>query len=143
MSPPLTAADLTLMPKLQHLDAAGLQVIADLIVKSVFATLPDIIDPPAGKTGYCTEQRADYKNQRCAHKTYRKAYSCAHHKANGKVSAELIRSADVRKYLLTRVYLRLFCFAVLKRGEVLAVFYLLLIAVRPKAGKNVSKNHYQ
>lgn len=40
------AADLTLMPKLQHLDAAGLSVIADLIVKSVFATLPDIIDPP-------------------------------------------------------------------------------------------------
>jgi AcrR family transcriptional regulator len=29
------AADLTLMPKLQHLDAAGLSVIADLIVKGV------------------------------------------------------------------------------------------------------------
>ena len=41
------AADLTLMPKLQHLDAEGLHVMADLIVKSVFATLPDIIDPPA------------------------------------------------------------------------------------------------
>ena len=33
--------------KLQHLDIAGLSVMADLIVKSVFATLPDIIDPPA------------------------------------------------------------------------------------------------
>lgn len=41
------AADLSLMPKLQHLDIAGLSVMADLIVKSVFATLPDIIDPPA------------------------------------------------------------------------------------------------
>lgn len=41
------AADLTFMPKLQHLDAEGLHVMADLIVKSVFATLPDIIDPPA------------------------------------------------------------------------------------------------
>jgi hypothetical protein len=41
------AADLALMPKLQHLDLAGLNVMADLIVKSVFATLPDIIDPPA------------------------------------------------------------------------------------------------
>jgi hypothetical protein len=40
------AADLSLMPKLQHLDMAGLSVMADLIVKSVFATLPDIIDPP-------------------------------------------------------------------------------------------------
>ena len=41
------AADLALMPKLQHLDLAALGVMADLIVKSVFATLPDIIDPPA------------------------------------------------------------------------------------------------
>jgi AcrR family transcriptional regulator len=41
------AADLTLMPKLQHLNIADLTVMADLIVKSVFATLPDIIDPPA------------------------------------------------------------------------------------------------
>lgn len=41
------AADLSLMPKLQHLDIAALSVMADLIVKSVFATLPDIIDPPA------------------------------------------------------------------------------------------------
>ena len=41
------ASDLSLMPKLQHLDIAGLSVVADLIVKSVFATLPDIIDPPA------------------------------------------------------------------------------------------------
>jgi hypothetical protein len=41
------AADLSLMPKLQHLGIADLSVMADLIVKSVFATLPDIIDPPA------------------------------------------------------------------------------------------------
>ncbi|MGY2293241.1 TetR family transcriptional regulator [Pseudomonas sp. SDO528_S397] len=39
------SADLALMPKLQHLDANDLQVMADLIVKSVFATLPDIIGP--------------------------------------------------------------------------------------------------
>ncbi|KAF0862635.1 TetR family transcriptional regulator [Pseudomonas sp. LD120] len=41
------ASDLTRMPKLQHLNAADLGVMADLIVKSVFATLPDIIDPAA------------------------------------------------------------------------------------------------
>ncbi|KTC36085.1 MAG: TetR family transcriptional regulator [Pseudomonas sp.] len=40
------AADLALMPKLQHLNAADFSVMADLVVKSVFATLPDIIDPP-------------------------------------------------------------------------------------------------
>ena len=41
------AADLGSKPKLQHLDHAGLTVIADLVVKSVFAALPDVIDPPA------------------------------------------------------------------------------------------------
>jgi len=41
------AADLGSKPKLQHLDHAGLPVIADLVVKSVFAALPDVIDPPA------------------------------------------------------------------------------------------------
>lgn len=41
------ATDLGLMPKLDHLGPAGLAVMADLIVKSVFATLPDIIDPPS------------------------------------------------------------------------------------------------
>ncbi|WQG59096.1 TetR family transcriptional regulator [Pseudomonas sp. RTB3] len=46
-SPADLAADLTRMPKLAHLQADGLHVMADLIVKSVFATLPDIIDPPA------------------------------------------------------------------------------------------------
>ena len=35
------AADLTLMPKLQHLDPEGLHVMADLIVKSVFAQCTD------------------------------------------------------------------------------------------------------
>ena len=39
------AADLTLMPKLQHLSHDSLTVMADLVVKSVFATLPEIIDP--------------------------------------------------------------------------------------------------
>ncbi|MEB0040995.1 MULTISPECIES: TetR family transcriptional regulator [unclassified Pseudomonas] len=41
------AADLALMPKLQHLDADDLSVMADLVVKSVFAMLPELIDPPA------------------------------------------------------------------------------------------------
>ncbi len=40
-------ADLSLMPKQQHLDQAALTVIADLVVKTVFATLPELIDPPA------------------------------------------------------------------------------------------------
>jgi AcrR family transcriptional regulator len=41
------AADLGKMPKWQHLDPASLSVIADLVVKSVFAMLPELIDPPA------------------------------------------------------------------------------------------------
>ena len=41
------ATDLTLMPKLQHLGHDSLTVMADLVVKSVFATLPEIIDPAA------------------------------------------------------------------------------------------------
>ncbi|RJG13274.1 TetR family transcriptional regulator [Pseudomonas cavernicola] len=40
-------ADLASMPKLQHLDPSAQAVIADLVVKTVFATLPELIDPPA------------------------------------------------------------------------------------------------
>jgi AcrR family transcriptional regulator len=40
------AADMALMPRWQHLDATALAVLADLVVKSVFATLPELIDPP-------------------------------------------------------------------------------------------------
>jgi AcrR family transcriptional regulator len=40
------AADMALMPRWQHLDASALAVLADLVVKSVFATLPELIDPP-------------------------------------------------------------------------------------------------
>ncbi|MNF90837.1 hypothetical protein D3C84_734210 [compost metagenome] len=40
-------ADLSQMPKLQHLDRPALDVLADLVVKTVFATLPELIDPPA------------------------------------------------------------------------------------------------
>jgi len=40
------AADMARMPRWQHLDAEALAVIADLVVKSVFATLPELIDPP-------------------------------------------------------------------------------------------------
>jgi len=40
-------ADLSRMPKLQHLDRPALDVLADLVVKTVFATLPELIDPPA------------------------------------------------------------------------------------------------
>jgi len=41
------AADLGRMPKWQHLDSASLAVMADLVVKAVFATLPELIDSPA------------------------------------------------------------------------------------------------
>ncbi|WP_277053045.1 HTH-type transcriptional repressor FabR [Zestomonas thermotolerans] len=41
------AADLRLMNRMPHLDDAALDVLADLIVKTVFATLPELIDPPA------------------------------------------------------------------------------------------------
>ncbi|WP_207882380.1 TetR family transcriptional regulator [Pseudomonas sp. 30_B] len=41
------AADLALLNKLPHLQAQDLDVIADLVVKTVFATLPELIDPPA------------------------------------------------------------------------------------------------
>lgn len=40
------AADMALMPRWQHLDSEALTVLADLVVKSVFATLPELIDPP-------------------------------------------------------------------------------------------------
>lgn len=41
------AADLALLNKMPHLDGAALDVFADLVVKTVFATLPELIDPPA------------------------------------------------------------------------------------------------
>lgn len=41
------AADLALLNKLPHLQARDLDVIADLVVKTVFATLPELIDTPA------------------------------------------------------------------------------------------------
>ncbi len=41
------ATDLGSMPKWQHLSSTSLQVMADLVVKAVFATLPELIDPPA------------------------------------------------------------------------------------------------
>jgi AcrR family transcriptional regulator len=41
------AADLGRMPKWQHLSSPSLAVMADLVVKAVFATLPELIDPPA------------------------------------------------------------------------------------------------
>ena len=40
------ATDLALMPRWQHLDAPALAVMADLVVKTVFATLPELIDTP-------------------------------------------------------------------------------------------------
>ncbi|TDF85203.1 TetR family transcriptional regulator [Pseudomonas sp. H9] len=42
------STDLALMPRWQHLDCAALSVIADLVVKTVFATLPELIDEPTG-----------------------------------------------------------------------------------------------
>lgn len=41
------AKDLALMSRLGHLDERALDVIADLFVKTVFATLPEVVDPPA------------------------------------------------------------------------------------------------
>jgi AcrR family transcriptional regulator len=39
--------DLHLMNRMPELDKTALDVLADLVVKSVFATLPELIDPPA------------------------------------------------------------------------------------------------
>ncbi|MBF7731047.1 TetR family transcriptional regulator [Pseudomonas sp. N040] len=39
--------DLRLMNRMPQLDAAAVDVLADLVVKAVFATLPELIDPPA------------------------------------------------------------------------------------------------
>lgn len=41
------AADLKLMNRMPQLDDAALDVISDLVVKAVFATLPELIDPPS------------------------------------------------------------------------------------------------
>lgn len=41
------AADLKLMDRTPYLDAIALDVVSDLVVKTVFATLPELIDPPA------------------------------------------------------------------------------------------------
>lgn len=40
------AADLKLLNRTPHLDDADLDVVSDLVVKTVFATLPELIDPP-------------------------------------------------------------------------------------------------
>lgn len=40
------ATDLARMPRWQHLDHAALSMMADLVVKTVFATLPELIDSP-------------------------------------------------------------------------------------------------
>ena len=39
--------DLKLMRRLPHLQAEDLDVLADLVIKTVFATLPELVDPPA------------------------------------------------------------------------------------------------
>ena len=41
------AADLKLINRMPQLDDDGLDLVADLVVKTVFATLPELIDPPA------------------------------------------------------------------------------------------------
>ncbi|MBD9426755.1 HTH-type transcriptional repressor FabR [Pseudomonas sp. PDM15] len=40
------AADLKLMNRTPHLDEPALEVVSDLVVKTVFATLPELIDSP-------------------------------------------------------------------------------------------------
>ena len=44
------ATDLARMKRWQHLDSAALTVMVDLVVKTVFATLPELIDSP--EAGY-------------------------------------------------------------------------------------------
>jgi hypothetical protein len=39
-------ADLQLMNRMPHLDVPAIEVVSDLVVKTVFATLPELIDPP-------------------------------------------------------------------------------------------------
>jgi AcrR family transcriptional regulator len=39
------SADLKLMNRMPQLDDAGLDLVSDLVVKTVFATLPELIDP--------------------------------------------------------------------------------------------------
>ena len=39
--------DLQLMNRMPELDTPAIEVLADLVVKAVFATLPELIDPPA------------------------------------------------------------------------------------------------
>ncbi|GLZ85357.1 TetR family transcriptional regulator [Pseudomonas sp. BN414] len=41
------AADLKLINRMPQLDDEGVDLVADLVVKTVFATLPELIDPPA------------------------------------------------------------------------------------------------
>ncbi|UCO97691.1 TetR family transcriptional regulator [Metapseudomonas lalkuanensis] len=41
------AADLRLINRMPQLDEEGVDLVADLVVKTVFATLPELIDPPA------------------------------------------------------------------------------------------------
>ncbi|MDZ5604299.1 TetR family transcriptional regulator [Pseudomonas sp. RP23018S] len=40
------ATDLARMPRWQHINAGALSMMADLVVKTVFATLPELIDSP-------------------------------------------------------------------------------------------------
>lgn len=41
------AADLKLLNRIPHLADDALDIVSDLVVKTVFATLPELIDPPA------------------------------------------------------------------------------------------------
>ncbi|MDD0974327.1 TetR family transcriptional regulator [Pseudomonas fontis] len=50
------ASDLGRMARWQHLDQAALAVMADLVVKTVFATLPELIDPAQLKPGQLSAQ---------------------------------------------------------------------------------------
>jgi hypothetical protein len=40
------ASDLRQMPRLKHLDQMDLDILSDLIVKTVFSSLSDLLDPP-------------------------------------------------------------------------------------------------
>ncbi|MFF7707673.1 TetR family transcriptional regulator [Pseudomonas sp. NPDC007930] len=52
------ATDLASMPRWQHLDRPALEMLADLVVKTVFATLPELLDPEyADATGMSPAQK--------------------------------------------------------------------------------------
>ena len=57
------ATDLARMPRWAHLDTPSLAVMADLVVKTVFATLPELIDSPQDSTSTVLSAQAKIAQQ--------------------------------------------------------------------------------